>query len=135
MGRRSDTRGSDDTKRLLEAVAGGLGAVLALGTIAILVYEGATAGDGPPAVVVQPEDVYPVENGFVLKLTVTNRGAATAAEVQVEGTLASGGEVVETSETVFDYLPSQSRRKGGLFFTADPRDHEVAVRAKGYVDP
>ena len=34
-----------------------------------------------------------------------------------------------------DYLPPGSEREGGLFFSRDPRRHEVRLRAKGYVDP
>jgi len=135
MAKPGANRKEDDTKRLLEAVAGGIGAALALGTIAIITWDGMTAGDGPPVVVVQTEDVHEVANGYVLELAVTNSGARTAVQVSVEGVLASGGETVETSGTTFDYVPSRSRRKGGLFFAADPRAYDVTVRAKGYVDP
>jgi uncharacterized protein (TIGR02588 family) len=125
----------ENTKRLMEAIAGCIGAVLALGTVAVIVWHGINGDGGPPVIVVESQIVHAVENGFVLELAIANRGNATATQVLVEGTLASGGEIVETSEATFDYVPSRSRRTGGLFFAADPRTHDVAVRAKGYTDP
>ena len=130
------TKSEDEgAKRILEAIAGGIGAFLALATIGIIVWDGMSGGDAPPIVIVEAGAVHEHENGFVLELSAFNSGDATAAEVAVEGTLSREGEIVETSETTFDYLPSGSRRRGGLFFQADPRTHDVAVKAKGYVDP
>ena len=135
MAKRKAPPEDDAAKQRLETAAGILGAILALGTIGIIVWDGIAGEGGPPIVVVEAESVHAGENGFVLELSVFNRGQATAAQVAVEGTLSRDGEVVETSEATFDYVPSGSRRRGGLFFAADPRDHDVAVRAKGYVDP
>ena len=125
----------EGAKRILEAIAGGIGALLALATIGIIVWDGVSGDGTPPIVIVEPGAVHAHAKGFVLELSAFNRGDATAAQVTVEGTLSLDGEVVETSETTFDYLPSGSRSNGGLFFQADPRAHDVAVRAKGYVDP
>ncbi len=125
----------EGAKRVLEAIGGGVGALIALATIGIIVWDGVSGGGTPPLVAVQPGAVHAHANGFVLELSASNSGDATAAQVTVEGTLSREGEIVETSETTFDYLPSGSRRHGGLFFHADPRAHDIAVRAKGYVDP
>ena len=34
-------------------------------------------------------------------------------------------------ETTLDYLPEQSRRRAGLFFQNDPRNHDLVLRAEG----
>jgi uncharacterized protein (TIGR02588 family) len=125
----------EDAKRVLEAIAACVGAFLALATIGIIVWDGISADGTPPIVTVESGAVHAHTNGFVLEISASNSGDATAAEVAVEGTLSREGEIVETSETTFGYLPSGSRSHGGLFFQADPRAHDVAVRAKGYVDP
>ena len=49
-----------------------------------------------------------------------NTGGEAAAELGVEGSAQIGG-TVETSDTTFDFLPPDSVREGGLFFSGDPR--------------
>lgn len=75
--------------------------------------------------------------GFVVEVTAVNRsgGSAAAVEVEVEGALMSGDAAIETSSLIFDYVPGRAERKGGLFFTQDPRRHRFAVRALGYQEP
>ena len=34
-----------------------------------------------------------------------------------------------------DYLPQDSERRGGLFFTEDPAAYELVLRAQGYAEP
>jgi len=128
---REDSRG----KLWLEGIAASLGALLALGTIGIILWD-EWRGEGlPPDVTVEARGVQEGRGGFMLKVLADNHGDRTAAQVVVEGQLRRGGEVVATSETTFDYVPSHSHREGGLFFAEDPRGFEVQLRAKGYVDP
>jgi uncharacterized protein (TIGR02588 family) len=109
--------------------------MFALVTLGIIVWDG-IAGDGsPPEIVVEPLAVHAHEGGYVVELLVENRGDTTAAAVAVEGTLARAGAAVETSTASFDYVPSRSQRRGGLFFTADPREYDATVRATGYAEP
>jgi uncharacterized protein (TIGR02588 family) len=135
MTKRERNGENEETKLLLESVAGAVGGILAIGTIAILLWDGVTNRHRPPIVVVEARNMHAVESGFVLEIVAMNRGDEPASQVRVEGTLGAAGEIVETSETVFDYVPGGSRRTGGLFFAADPSGHEVELRAKGYVDP
>jgi uncharacterized protein (TIGR02588 family) len=128
---REDERG----KRRLEAIAAVLGAVLALGTIGVIVWDGFSSSGRPPVIVVQPLGAQASDGGYVLEISVTNAGGEAAAAVVVEGTLSRNGEVVETSDTTFDYVAEASHRRGGLFFSEDPRTLDVSVRAKGFVDP
>jgi uncharacterized protein (TIGR02588 family) len=128
-------RQESEAKRRLETIAAVFGAVVALGTLGLIVWDGWTAGDAPPFVTVDSLRVHEQEGGFVLEILASNRGGEAAAQVLVEGELHDAGRVVETSETTFDYVPRQSERRGGLFFREDPRTHEVRLRALGYVDP
>ncbi len=77
-----------------------------------------------------------VQGGVHLaEIEVFNGGDVAAAGLEVEGTLERDGETVETATTTFDYLPSQSRRRGGLYFTEDPKTATLKVAPKSYVMP
>jgi uncharacterized protein (TIGR02588 family) len=41
----------------------------------------------------------------------------------------------EVSSVILDYIPGQSAREGGLFFTQDPRSGNLVLRASGYAKP
>lgn len=112
-----------------------LGLLLVLGSIGFALVEAATGDSSPPEVVVQVEAITPVESGFLVEFSVVNNGGSTAAALTVEGELRNGAEVVETSDATVAYLPSHSQRTGGLFFSQDPREYELELRAKGYETP
>ena len=46
-----------------------------------------------------------------------------------------GGTNVETSLVTVDYVAAGSERDAALFFSNDPRQGELTVRAKGYIEP
>ncbi len=124
-----------EAKRRLEAIAAVFGAAVALGTLGLIVWDGWKASGAPPFIEVKALEVHEQAGGFVLEILASNRGGEAAAQVLVEGELHDAARVVETSEATFDYVPRQSERLGGLFFKADPRAHEVRLRALGYADP
>jgi uncharacterized protein (TIGR02588 family) len=70
-----------------------------------------------------------------MQFSVRNTGDATAAKLNLTVSLIIGKDVVETSETTFDYAPAKSVRHGGAFFVNDPSKHEVRIRAEGYSKP
>ena len=112
-----------------------LGLVLVLGSIGFALYE-AAAGDSSPAnVTVEVVEILPAQNGFLVEFRVRNEGGTTAAGLTVEGELQDGAEIVETSDTTVEYVPSHSEREGGLFFTLDPQQYQLQLRAKGYETP
>ena len=112
-----------------------MGLLLVLGSIGFALYE-AIAGDTSPAdVTIQVREILPVTDGFLVQFHVINEGGSTAAGLAVEGELRNGDEVVEASETTIEYVPSHSEREGGLFFTRDPRQYDLQIRAKGYETP
>ena len=112
-----------------------LGLLLVLGSIGFALYEAAIGDSSPPNVTVEVEEIVRLENGFLVEFRVVNQGGTTAAGLTVEGELRNGTEIVETSDTTIEYVPSRSERSGGLFFTRDPGQYELELRAKGYEMP
>jgi uncharacterized protein (TIGR02588 family) len=112
-----------------------LGLVLVLGSIGFALYEAAVGDSSPPDVRVEVESIAPTQNGFLVEFRLINEGGSTAAGLTVEGELRDTAGIVETSDTTVEYLPSHSERAGGLFFTLDPREYELQLRAKGYETP
>lgn len=112
-----------------------LGLALVLGSIGFMLYEAAAGDSSPPDVTVKVDSIAPSRNGFLVRFRVINEGGSTAEGLTVEGELRNGTESVETSETTIEYVPSHSEREGGLYFSIDPQQHELRVRAKGYEKP
>ncbi|WP_419898066.1 hypothetical protein [Roseomonas sp. USHLN139] len=123
-------------KPVLEWLMAGFGAVLTLGTLAIVASDiPASRGDPVPLLTIAEEPPRPDGQGaFLVRFTVTNAAPATAAQVTVEGVLAEGGRVLETSRTVLDYVPRGSSARGGLWFRQDPSGR-LTLRATGYAEP
>ena len=121
---------------LLEWIAASLGLVLTLGMVAVIGQE-ALRGDADqlPAIEVRATRLASTPSGFVVEIVAANRTGGTAATVQVEGELKDGESSVETSSLTLDYVPGHAERRGGLFFTEDPRRHRLEVRALGYQAP
>jgi uncharacterized protein (TIGR02588 family) len=112
-----------------------LGLVLVLWSIGFLAYQVVAGDDSPPDVLIRADAILPVKSGYLVQIRAVNQGGSTAAELRIEGTLRGESGNVETSETVIDYVPAHSHRKGGLFFTQDPRQFTLQLRAKGYAEP
>jgi len=112
-----------------------LGLALVAASIGFMLYE-AAAGDSSPAdVTVQVDSTTPTRNGYLVKFRAINTGGSTVEGLTIEGTLRNGSETIETSDTVLEWVPAHSEREGGLFFTSDPRQHQLQLRAKGYENP
>jgi uncharacterized protein (TIGR02588 family) len=112
-----------------------LGLLLVAASIAFMLYE-AAAGDSSHAdISVQVDTTLPTRNGYLVKFRAVNQGGSTVEGLTIEGVLRNGSEVMETSDTVLEWVPAHSEREGGLFFTADPRLFQLHLRAKGYENP
>jgi uncharacterized protein (TIGR02588 family) len=121
---------------LLEWIAAGIGLVLIAGILLVIGRE-ALNGETEqlPSIEVRATRIAAAASGFVVEVAAVNRSGATAAIVEVEGVLKSGEAEVETSSLAFDYIPGHATRKGGLFFSEDPRKHRLELRALGYQAP
>jgi len=123
------------SRKRFEAAAAIFGAIAALATLGIIVWDGIRGDGGPPELTVEAVAVHEQGQGYVLEILVSNDGDNAAAAVTVRGELSRDGEVAEESEASFDYVASKSQRRGGLIFAEDPRDYQVTVRTVGYTDP
>jgi uncharacterized protein (TIGR02588 family) len=112
-----------------------VGMMLVLGSFAMLLRESLTGGRPVAEISVRVVEIVPSAQGFLVSLTIDNSGNGTAAALNVEGVLMRGGTNVETSLVTVDYVAAGSRRDAALFFSNDPRQGELTVRAKGYVEP
>ena len=132
----SDRARKPPREPLIEWIAAGIGLILTVGMMAIIAAE-ALRGDAEqlPAIEVRATRIAPAPSGFVVEIAATNRSGGTAAQVQIEGVLKSGDAEVETSQLTLDYVPGRATRRGGLFFTEDPRRHRLELRALGYQAP
>lgn len=126
--------GHSDTSPL-EWVLAAFSALLILGAIGHFLYEALAEPATPPEVRVTVEAIRRVGDGYLVEFRAENRGHATAARVNVEGTLERGMETVETASATIDYVPASGSRRGGLYFTEDPRAYELEVRPTGYDRP
>jgi uncharacterized protein (TIGR02588 family) len=118
-----------------EWIVAAVGFVLVASVIGFLLYEAIGGNRLPPDVKLSVDSVVQTGNGYLAKITAVNEGGMTAEGVVVEGELRSGTEPVERSRTTIDYLPPRSHKKGGLFFTRDPRQFELKMRPFGYEEP
>lgn len=119
---------------LLEWIAGIVGLVMVIGSVAYLLYLGIERKESLPDLHVAVTGIRPQAGGYLVTFTAENRGDSTAQGVKIVGRLQLGdGE--QTSEVTLDYVPATSRRQGGLFFTEDPRRHPLRIRAEGYSRP
>ena len=112
------------------------GLALVVGAIGFMLYEAAAGDSSPPDVTVRVDSILPTRNGYLVRFRAINEGGSTAEGLTVEGRLLRNGtEAVENSNTTIEYVPAHSEREGGLFFTSDPRQYELQLRAKGYEKP
>lgn len=115
---------------LLEWIASAVGLLLILAVMAVIARDAFNgSADMAPEVTVTATRIRPSGTGFLVEFEARNLSPVTAAQLVVEGKL-PGGEI---SNATIDYVPGRSVRRGGLFFSADPRG--VELRALGYQDP
>jgi uncharacterized protein (TIGR02588 family) len=119
----------------IEWIAGIFGLTLTCVILIFLLYRGFADGPVLADIVVEAEHVSEISSGYVVEIRASNRGARTLAGVKIEGELKRGGTVEETAETTFTYLPARSERRGGLFFSNDPRQGQLTLRPKGFETP
>ena len=112
-----------------------LGGILLAVMIGYMIYVGATQADGPPEIVLQETGARPAGDAFVVEIVARNRGDSTAAALNISGALMEGDTVVEESKATIDYLPKQSEREAGLYFTKDPARYRLVLRPEGFAAP
>jgi uncharacterized protein (TIGR02588 family) len=112
-----------------------LGMLFVLGSFTMLVRQSFLAGPAAAELGIQVDEIRPSAHGYLVSLRIRNSGNATAAALNVEGVLKRGATNVETSLVTIDYVAAGSERGATLFFSNDPRQGELTVRPKGYIEP
>lgn len=119
-----------------EWVAAAISFVLVTSAIGFLVLDATESPPTPPVIEIAIDSVVAAGSGYLVEFSVHNTGTRTAATLQVEGTLRSGDAAdEETSQVTFDFVPGESTRGAGLFFTSDPRQGRLEIRSLGYQHP
>lgn len=112
-----------------------LGLVLVLACLGYLLLQALAAPPTPPDPVVEVVSVRQQGARYLVLVRVRNRGQATAEALKVAGELKQGEAVLERSETEFQFLPGDSMREAGLFFSRDPRQLQLELRPESYQAP
>lgn len=110
-------------------------ALLVAGLFGYLVWQVLTHKSTLPAVAFRTVAIEPQASGYLVRFEASNNGDVTASAVEIAGLLTRSGATVEEGHVVIDYLPGRSVARGGMWFTQDPRQGELILRALGYVDP
>lgn len=124
-------------KNRVEWTVFAVGLVLVLSALAYLVYDGATMGSDPPSIEVSLGTPAERTHNFIVPVTVTNHGDATAEGVTVEVLLESdrAEEPAARGELTIAFLPRRATREGFVTFQRDPRGARLTARVLGYEKP
>lgn len=118
---------------LWEKVIGGIGFVMLCIGFVYLIWSAVTEQKHPPRIDFNVKETIQLGEYFHVQIEVVNSGAQTVAGLHIEGALKGAYPEVSTGE--IDYIPPQSTREVGLYFTSDPRLGELVVRPIGYQKP
>lgn len=114
------------------AIAG----ALIVGALIVFNIFGALESNGsPPDIQIEVLQHSKLSRAYLVQIKAFNAGGSSAAGLQLEGVLSKDGKEVETSQVTLDYLPPHSSKEGGLFFTANPQEFDLKMRALGYQVP
>jgi uncharacterized protein (TIGR02588 family) len=119
----------------IEWITGAVSAVIVLAVIVWIGKDGFTDQDTSPDLeghVLQTEER---SDGFQVLFEIANDSSATASQVKVRGEIRNQGSVLESAETVLDYVPGHSKAGGGLIFQQNPAGKELTVRATAFDEP
>lgn len=118
-----------------EWIVAAIGLVLVAAAISTTVYRAFNGEPTPPILTFTVDSTELSGSGYLVGFSVVNSGSGTAAALSVEGILKSGEDPVETSTANFAYAPGNSVRKGGFFFTKNPNEFTIQIRALGFESP
>jgi len=118
-----------------EWIIAAVGLILVVAALGTTLYRAAIEKNTPPNLEISVDSVVPSGNGYLVKFQVKNTGNQTAAALTIEGELKNGEQSAETSSATLAYAPANSVRKGGLFFTKNPDQFKLEIRATGYEEP
>ncbi|WP_095448707.1 TIGR02588 family protein [Ochrobactrum quorumnocens] len=118
-----------------EWMAGGISALLIFSLLGWIVYDIWRYNPQEADFIVGITAVNAVENGYRVTFSVTNITQTTAAQVRVVGVLDDRQGKAEASTTMFNYVASEAKANGALFFESNPTDYLLKVRVESYIEP
>ncbi len=132
---KEENQGRQRKTPVWEWIIAAIGLILVVSAIGTTLYRAVTEESTPPILEISVDLIVPTANGYLAEFRVKNTGNQTAAALTIEGELKQGEESVETSTASLAYVPANSHREGGLFFTKNPNDFEFQIRVLGYEKP
>ncbi|GAA5629155.1 hypothetical protein Brsp05_04454 [Brucella sp. NBRC 12953] len=118
-----------------EWLAGALSGLLILVLLGWLAYQSYQYAADEADFRVEVSEPEAVKNGYRVAFTVFNLSQSSAAQVRVVGVLDVEQGQTEQATTTFDYVASEARSSGALFFKNDPRAHAFKLSVASYIDP
>ncbi len=120
----------------LAITAGAIGLALTASLAGFIGWQAAhQAETRVPALTVEAGAVHRTPAGYVVEFEARNGSARTAANVDIEASLAVPGAEPLSSTVSIGYVPGNSQHRGGILLPADPRSGEFKLRVLGYSEP
>jgi uncharacterized protein (TIGR02588 family) len=120
---------------LIEWIVSSTGTILFMFTLGFVLYN-AVFGNGTPANInLRTLSVQQNGTDYLITIEAFNKGDASVEGLEVEVTLLDNGNEVEKGVTTFDYVPGNSKRKGGIFFRNNPKEYKIELRPLGFEEP
>lgn len=123
------------TPHPVEWIVGLASAAVVIGLITVVGLEALTSSGMSPQLSVSTLNSQPHDPNNQVRFEVHNWADSSAASVVVRGEAHRSDGLIETAETMFDYVPAQSSAAGALIFSQAVGDADVRIRAVGYSDP
>lgn len=123
------------TKNWLEWSVFAISTLLVVAVLGYLAFAAVTMGDSPALLVAEVGEEVQQSQGFVVPVTITNRGDETAEDVQIEVTLSQNGSEIERSEFSIAFVPRRSSGDGWVMFRQNPADGQLSAKVLGYAQP
>jgi len=112
-----------------------VGLILIVCVVGALVWEGMTGSRNPPLIELRVKKTVPHGSGELVLIEVYNRGGEVASDLKVRGSLRTGINVLEAREITIDFVPRDSSKVVGLFFSKPTAGHDLELEPIGFVEP
>jgi uncharacterized protein (TIGR02588 family) len=119
----------------LEWVAGALGLLIVVGTLAFIGFEAYRGERGSPDLHAEVDTVSRGSGGYEVGVIVSNRGRTAASGVIVEGMSNDERGRDARVEVRIDYVPGLSEERATLVFPFQPDRASVQVRVVAFTMP
>ena len=118
-----------------EFILGLLGMIVVASFIGLLIFQGLTQDTPLPRLEVSVGEIVEAEPHYQVQVTIENSSPATAAGVEIAGTLTQNDKTIEEASATVPFVPGDSSRRAVLLFDEDPRSYTLDVKPMGYEIP